>query len=664
MLERKTDDDLQRIASRAAKNAIDYIETDVAPARLKAQRYFDGAVTLSAEEGRSQVVATKCRDVVRAVKPSLMRVFMQTDKPVEFVPTGEEDVEIAEEQTRFAQYVFNKNGGFRLLNNVIDDALKKKVGIAKVYTREAKKSRIFAYDLGPEEFAVFAGSDDIEIIENDVDAFGNNTGKAQRIVSEPEHVMEALPPDEFFIDADARSLDDFYCCGHQTELRVSDLVEMGHKFDDVKDLGTQDNPGEEEDEYRRKYTSSDDDDSSDDPAMRKVLYTEAYMRVDAEGTGVAQLYAFIMAGTGYKLLDHYPVDDVPFAAFEIDPEAHTFFGSSLIDLVMNDQDAATAMLRGVLDNVAQTNAQRMAFDENSVNQDDMLNSEIGGLVRTKGAPHDKIMPLSVPFAAGDILAAVQYYDQIIDNKTGVTRASSGMDPDALSNATATAVDATTRAATAQPEVMARHLAEGGMKRLFRLLAKMLKANPPKNAMMRLNGKFSQANVEAWNPDFDITVNVGLGTGDEVTKIAGLNMAYQQQMAIWQQYGPDNGLVTMTNIRNTLGDILVASGVHNTNRHFQPMDPEREAQLRADAAERAAQQPQQPDPYVQGKEIEAQARAQEAQMKAQANVIDLQRKDDLERDQMLMDGILKAADLLGKYGIPVDLQALYRMQAQN
>lgn len=682
---RKSKSDLQGIVSRAAKDAIDYIESDVAPVRLKAQKYFDGAVTLSHEEGRSKVVATKCRDVVRAVKPSLMRIFMATDKPVEFVPDDEETVSIAEEQTQFAQYLFNKNAGFRLLNDVFDDALKKKVGIAKVYTKDAKKSRIFDFRLMQEEYAVFASDDDTEIIEHD-EADGIHEGKAQRVETKPEIVMESLPPEEFFVDADARSIDDFYVCGHQTELRVGDLVEMGFKFEDVSELGTEESPGEEEKEYRQRYTSDRDDEDARDPSMRKVLYTEAYMRVDVEGTGIPQLYAFIMAGTSYKLLDHYPVDDVPFAVFEIDPEPHTFFGRSLVDLVMDDQDAATAMLRGVLDNVAQTNSPGMAFDEDRVNVDDMLNGEIGSLKRTQGSPHDKIMPLVVPFAANEILSAIQYYDETIDNKTGVTRASSGLDPDALQNATATAVDATTRAANAQPEVMARHLAEGGMKRLFRILARLMMDAPPANAMMRMNGGFSQASVETWNPDFDITVNVGLGSGDDAAKISALNMAYQQQMAIWGQYGPDNGLVTMTNIRNTLGDILVTAGIHNTNRHFQPMDPEREAQIKAQAEAKQAAAGQQPNPLVEAEKIKAQASIQKAQQDAQVKVMKAQQdaqievgkaqagdqiemarmrqQDDLARDQMLQDGVLEAAKLLAEHGYQVDLNALYRMQAGN
>ena len=46
-------------------------------------------VDIGYEDGRSKVVATKVRDVVRAIKPSLMRVFLSTARPVEFMPHGQ-----------------------------------------------------------------------------------------------------------------------------------------------------------------------------------------------------------------------------------------------------------------------------------------------------------------------------------------------------------------------------------------------------------------------------------------------------------------------------------------------------------------------------------------------------------------------------------------------
>ena len=61
-----------------------------------------------------------------------MRVFMSTDKPVEFVPKGPDDVALAEQATDFIHHEFQRLNGYRVLNDLIHDALVKKQGIAKV----------------------------------------------------------------------------------------------------------------------------------------------------------------------------------------------------------------------------------------------------------------------------------------------------------------------------------------------------------------------------------------------------------------------------------------------------------------------------------------------------------------------------------------------------
>ena len=52
-----------------------------------------------------------------------------------------------------------------------------------------------------------------------------------------------------------------------------------------------------------------------------------------------------------------------FAKFEVDPEPHAFYGRSLAEIIIDDQDAATSILRGILDNVAMTNNPRVAAVE-------------------------------------------------------------------------------------------------------------------------------------------------------------------------------------------------------------------------------------------------------------------------------------------------------------
>ena len=201
---------------------------------------------------------------------------------------------------------------------------------------------------------------------------------------------------------------------------------------------------------------------------------------------------------------------------------------------------------------------------------------------------------------------------------------------------------------------------------------------------------------------DMEINVGLGTGQEDAKAAALMQTFQTQQQIWQTYGPQNGLVSMTQMRNTLADTLELSGFNNVDRYYAPMNPEIEQQIMAQMQEQAAQEAQmsgeQGDPMaqalIQAEQIKAQASMQGQQMKMQGKMQadqikmqadmqvkaaqmqskqgqelaelqlkyrELQSSNDLERDQMNQDLLVEAAKILGQYGTAVDVERVKMMQ---
>ena len=95
------EDDIQNIARDAVTDAIDFIESEISEDRIRAQRYFEGKVDIGHEEGRSGVVATKVRDTIRNIKPSLMRVFLSNENYVQFTPKNTQQVQSAETATKF-----------------------------------------------------------------------------------------------------------------------------------------------------------------------------------------------------------------------------------------------------------------------------------------------------------------------------------------------------------------------------------------------------------------------------------------------------------------------------------------------------------------------------------------------------------------------------------
>lgn len=745
-LEQLDKQDVENIVSDAVDNAVDFVESEIALHRIKAQRYFDGETDLGHEEGRSKVVSTKVRDTIRNIKPSLLRIFMSNERVVEFVPKGPEDVGMSEQATDYINWAFAECGGYRLLNEAFHDALVKKQGVMKIWWDESEKGEIYTYDnLTDEEYQILMSEPDIEIIEHSEERImmpnpmagqpimpqgmtpemmqGMSPDMMQMQPEEIEQVehsvkimrretegklkIDCVPPEEFFVDRNATCLEDAYVVAHRTEMRVGDLVAMGYDFDEVSELDSLSDgstSGDIEIYERKGYIEDNTDESQQDPSMKLVVVTEAYMRIDVEGTGIPMLYKVTCGGTDYQVLDYELWDEIPFAVFECDPEPHSFYGTSVAELVLNDQDATTSIIRGILDNVALTNNPRVEVMDDMVNIDDVLNNEVGAIIRSRQI--GSVQPLAVPFVAGSTLPMLQYMDQLTEVKTGVSRASLGLDPDTMQNTSATAAKIAQNGAQGQIEVIARNLAESGMKRLFKLMLKLFVKNSNEQQMMRMNGQFVPVDPRVWDTSMDTSVNVGLGTGQEDIKLATLSQALQIQMQLATMPSHLASLTSMTQIRNTLADMLALGGYRNAERYFVPMNPQQEQmimqQVQQQQAMQAQQAAQQGNPamaqaqaILQAEQIKAQAKMQtdsaKMQLQAQTDAAKIQAQqeaklaelqyrrqtdlekmrlgveeymmgDDLQRDKMAQDLVLEASKILAQYGTQVDLERIRMEQS--
>tara|TARA_B100000963_G_scaffold362026_1_gene402266 strand:- start:3690 stop:5774 length:2085 start_codon:yes stop_codon:yes gene_type:complete len=674
-MEPVTEVEIQEIVREAIQDAVDFLEQDISIERLKAARYMAGETDIGHEEGRSKVVATKVRDVVRGVKPSIMRVLMSTSKPVEYMPKSQEDIPLAEQITSYVHSEFERLNGYNILNEVIEDALVKKGGYIKAYYKRYPQSKIFTYtDLSDEELALLTDDDEVTILEQEttasmtIDEFGieievpSHDVTVSRTTEKGELCIEAIPPEELYVNREARTFQDAYIVCHKTEMRVGDVIAMGFDPDQVIALASTDEGSsftQVEKNYRHGFAGTESDEHVLDPSMKTIEISEAYMRIDAFGTGVPVLHKLICGGQDYELLDYMPCDEIPFAKLECDPEPHSFFGRSLAEIICDDQDASTAVLRGILDNVALTNSPRLAFKEGSVNIDDLMTSEIGGLVRMRENAGTAIQDLSVPFVAGQTLSALTYMDKMVEQKTGVTQ-NVALNPDALQSTTKAGVTATVEAAAGQVEVIVRNLATG-LKDLFGIILRTIHKNVDEEQMIRLNGIYTPVDPKVWDVDRDIAINVGLGTGKEDEKQKALQSALSLQMQIYQGYGANNGLVSLTNIRNTLTDMLAITGIRNSDRYFAPINPDIEAQLlNLQQQQQLAMAQNKQDPnaaFLQAEQMKTNAKAQTDIAKLSLEAQKAAIEDDRERDKMAQDLFIQGAKIAGQYGANVDVAAI-------
>ena len=116
--------------------ALDFVSAEFEADRARAQRYYNGQSDLPVDANRSKYVATKVRDTIRGIRPSLMRVFASSDQPVQFVPGTVAQGMIAEQQTLFITQLFYDLGGYETIYNAFHSAMLFKLGVVKYYYEE------------------------------------------------------------------------------------------------------------------------------------------------------------------------------------------------------------------------------------------------------------------------------------------------------------------------------------------------------------------------------------------------------------------------------------------------------------------------------------------------------------------------------------------------
>lgn len=661
-----TEDEIQAIFRAEVDDAISYSEDTLARKRIEANRYYRGEAFGDEEEGRSQVVSMDVRDVVQSIMPQLMRCFFGTEKVAEFRPEKAGDEEMAEQVTDYVDYIVRReNPGFLEMHSVFKDALISEVGIMKWWAEEKTEVKEDTlYGITPEEVAVLvaevgAEGGSVEPVSVQGDAVDV---KVTRRVSKDKFRIAALPPEEFLRSRLARSIDDAKLVAHRCWLTVSDLVALGYSRDEiVEHAGPSSEMGNTETQERNllaRPTFGGDVDSQDE-AMRVVEYVEGYLLIDADGDGVAELRKICSVGPERFILSNTVVSDRPFADFCPDPEPHVFGGLSVTDVTADIQRIKSAIMRHMLDSLAMSVHPRTVAVESQVNMNDVRNTEVGAIIRARQP--GMVQTLEMPFIGKEAFPVLDYMDKVIESRVGKT--TSSLDPDSLQSATKAAVNASVNAAQEHVELLARMFAETGLKRLYRGLLKLICERQPKERVVKLRGKWVPLNPASWDADMDVDVAVAVGPASIEARKGTLMKIAELQGSIIAQYGPDNPLVSLDKYRYTLAKLIEAEGFRSADPFFNNIQPGTQVGGSAQQGQQSgADQAAMILAQVQAQEIQAnmQIKREEMALKAQ----DQAAKQDLERDRLLADIALRAADIEGKYKIKVDEVALKREMNGN
>lgn len=592
------DDEFEKILDSQINEAAQWQEEQFRDERERNYRYYLGEGA-PGPAGRSQAVSWDVYETIESALPDLIEIFLSGENVGEFEPVGEEDEPFAEQATDYINYILLKqNPGFLIFNTWIKDALLSKVGIVRAYWAECEKVTVKEYkaidedqltmlldtdDAEVKERTSYDDPEDLKIREKAREALNTLAPdvrmQVEAVLAMPVRqvldvtiqttrtkgriYIDNVQPENFICTPRAKTLAAADIVGEMKSMSRSDMREAGYKKSDVEDVqsfgtvidqdaGIAQVANGEQDYDLVTYVSPDD-------STEEVQVFDGFIRLDYDGDGIAEWRRVVRAGNRTLLNEESEGPDFVVMSPILIP--HRLIGIALADSVAPIQDTSTALTRQYIDSLMLANNPRTAVLDNQVNLDDLLNNRIGGIVRMKqiGAA----APLQTTNVADSALQGIEFMDSRREARTGITRYNQGLDADSL-NKTATGVSKIMSAGDRRKLMMARIMAETGVKDLFRLLLRLVTDNQDKPATIRLRNEWVQVDPSPWSPEMDVTIETGQGAGDKTQTISILQGILEVQK---EAMGAGAPVATWNNVYNTLSQIVKLAGLKSVAKYF-------------------------------------------------------------------------------------------------
>lgn len=711
------DSDLSAIIADEIRQAQTFDQTK----RTRAIEYMRGEMRdLPARVNGSSQTDRTLADNISWTLPGVVRVFAASDQMVQFESTQGGGEQWAEEASEYTNYsFFRENEGYRVLYNATYDSLLFGNGAACSYwCPEEAKTKLFK-DKTEEELAYLIEegwqgmgvppkpgkptTGQVEdpmtgqVIEVEVPTF---TVRLQMVTERGQIKDMTLKPENLLLNNYATTIDDARFVGylHDDKTR-SDLLELADEYGwdkaAIEELPAYSRRDNTQVADSRRAASETKNDNSPVASGDPIDLYECYIRADRDGDGIAemlQVWYAGNAGSGLVLSEDEWEDDVPFTDIPCYPVPHRWESEGMYDRSADIQRVKSVLLRQLLDNTYAIGMPMREVEEKSVtNPDILINPKFGGLIwKTKGSA--PIVSHAIPFIGDKLMLSLSYMDEINSKRTGISKTTMALDPEALQNQTATANQNQRDAGYSQIELIARNQAELGWTKFFakrrNLAKKYIKETikiPSRNGDVQEGqsegqpgdtSKYRTIQPEHWSDDMACTINVGLGTGSRDRDMSMLNLILNGQIGMADRLAnfgmKAKAIEFIPKIRKTAVEMAESSGLKNPDDYYPDISDDELQQMIEQA-----KQPQ-PDPALaleeakgevakELKQVDAQVTLQveqgKNQMHLEASRIDSEVQVRREQAQLEADLATKEADRRNAFAIEQQKQQ-FELQKQD
>ena len=688
-----TEDEIRQAASAELSTSLAWSEDELEQNWEYAYRYYKGEYPPKVEAHTSTAISTDVSDTIEWMLPAVLKPLIESPDVVRFDPVNPEDQAQADLESDYVHHTLMKKcNGFLKLYIHIKDALLLKNAVFATYwdkgVRHQKEEYKNLTEIDLADLLSPADGSETKVMSQEVreeplldpmtglpappdpetgipptQSFYNVT--VRRFWKQGRPVVENCKPEAFRVSLshDSLDLEDVRWCAYLMRKTRAQLLADGYTADQIDEI-----PPADASRYDNSVRDAREDVERDgieggnqtgDPSQDEFDIARVYVMLDADGDGYEERYLVILGGSqGEVLLDYYEVPENPFSASTPFIAAHKFYGYSLFDKVRRLADHKTKVLRMLEDNLDLASNPRKKVLRGMANLDDLMLNQVGGLWRMDDMNAvQEIQPVPIAQQAQQLL---DYYDKMRSERTGI-------DPNAQSIAKIMPEEsmnhAMERVISMKEELVGlviRVFAETGVKSMMLKLRNLLLRYNPTEELVQLRNKWTTINPGNWIERTNTTVKVGLGTGDRIKKINGLNTVFQmQQQAV--QGGLQGILVSPERMNYTAAELVRVMGLGDPDDFWldpsiladqrnantprgqemvramqlqQQQAQQAAAEKQAQAQAQAEQQQQIAQLTLKVEEMRQQAKIAEAQIKAQSN--DQDRVADLlqgEQDRM-------------------------------
>ena len=510
-------EEIQRIAAAEVSAARRHQRENVTGERTKRWDRYYGRPLGNERDGQSKWMSRDVMDTIEWMLPYLVKTFTAGDPKIRLRIKGKPDwVGRALEQQIFEDLDSDPEQSlFLLFYQWIKDALVSGGAAVKPsWARDFETVRVKFGTVGPEQAAQLQADPDVGI-ESAARAFDPVTGREllTGVVARVRKVIrddlraDPIPHWELLFSPRAKTVNDEHGKGHATEVSLDYLKRINRAmstegrpfFTGLDALEKSEAPqgsspfvppaGGEDDEkesYLGRNEAADGTEIDERGPRSRHKLVEWYTRIDVDDDGYLEdVVCWIVDDRTLIRWEKNRDGIIPISVISPILDCYKFLGISYAELVIEVQNLKTMILRRILDNYAYSNNGRWLVRPGvGVDVATLLQNKPGDVVF--GDP-DAVKDLAPKAFHPGILSLVEYADTVRENRTGVTRYNQGMDAQSL-NKTATGIATIQSAAHQRLEMVARVMAETGIRDFWRKCARLYQLYRSKPFEARLDGQ--------------------------------------------------------------------------------------------------------------------------------------------------------------------------------